>query len=384
MKTQRIKKENGITLVALVVTIIILLILAGVVIGAISGDNGILKKAKEAVNIWKEAEEKEREDLAKLENEIKGGEKEPQYLDIEVPIITVEEKELWTNTSKKITISTKDGYAIKYTLDGSSPSKINGIEYTNEITVTNNCQIRAVYIRDDGLTSRESKEEISKIDKLVPNAPEIESTTPNKHSIIINIKEGTQDKESTIEDGRSGVEEYKYYCTDGERTWESDWTTELSYKFSEIYGALDGVECECYVYSRDRALNESESSERKQSKTVLPSHACYLSGKKTICHLTCPENNYDIFTDEKANALIYFNWYNSTHIQFNVISYISEGCKIYLGNYGVGYNVQEINYHGITYYCNRIGTGANTSLSNIKYGKFGTTVEALLDEYYQE
>lgn len=55
----KLKQKNGITLVALVVTIIILLILAGVVIGAISGDNGILKKAKEAVNIWKEAEEKE-------------------------------------------------------------------------------------------------------------------------------------------------------------------------------------------------------------------------------------------------------------------------------------------------------------------------------------
>ena len=42
------KKETGITLIALVITVIVLLILAGVTIAALSGDNGILKKATEA------------------------------------------------------------------------------------------------------------------------------------------------------------------------------------------------------------------------------------------------------------------------------------------------------------------------------------------------
>ncbi len=40
--------QKGITLVALVITIIVLLILAGVTIAALSGDNGILKRGKEA------------------------------------------------------------------------------------------------------------------------------------------------------------------------------------------------------------------------------------------------------------------------------------------------------------------------------------------------
>ena len=39
------KKENGITLVALVVTIIVLLILAGVSISMIAGENGIATRA---------------------------------------------------------------------------------------------------------------------------------------------------------------------------------------------------------------------------------------------------------------------------------------------------------------------------------------------------
>ena len=42
------KKQGGITLIALVITIIVLLILAAVTINALSGDNGILKRASEA------------------------------------------------------------------------------------------------------------------------------------------------------------------------------------------------------------------------------------------------------------------------------------------------------------------------------------------------
>ncbi len=42
------KKQNGITLVALVITIIVLLILAGVTIAALSGPNGILSNAVKA------------------------------------------------------------------------------------------------------------------------------------------------------------------------------------------------------------------------------------------------------------------------------------------------------------------------------------------------
>lgn len=40
------KKERGITLVALVVTIVVLLILAGVSISMVLGNNGIVTKAK--------------------------------------------------------------------------------------------------------------------------------------------------------------------------------------------------------------------------------------------------------------------------------------------------------------------------------------------------
>ena len=54
------RKNSGITLVALVVTIIVLIILAGVSIGLLLGENGIITKAREAKNIQELAEIKEK------------------------------------------------------------------------------------------------------------------------------------------------------------------------------------------------------------------------------------------------------------------------------------------------------------------------------------
>lgn len=54
------KSQKGITLIALVITIIVLLILAGVTIAMLTGENGILTKAKTADTDTKNAEAAER------------------------------------------------------------------------------------------------------------------------------------------------------------------------------------------------------------------------------------------------------------------------------------------------------------------------------------
>ena len=61
---QRNKKNSGITLIALVITIIVLLILAGVTIATLTGDNGILTKAQEASDKTKQANAEEQVKLA--------------------------------------------------------------------------------------------------------------------------------------------------------------------------------------------------------------------------------------------------------------------------------------------------------------------------------
>lgn len=56
---EKIKNQKGITLVALVVTIIILILLAGVSINLVLGDKGIFNKAKQATEKYEIAQERE-------------------------------------------------------------------------------------------------------------------------------------------------------------------------------------------------------------------------------------------------------------------------------------------------------------------------------------
>ena len=68
------KKEKGITLIALVITIIVLLILAGVTIATLTGDNGILGKAKTAKTTNDEEKAKEQIKIAVMGSYGKDGE----------------------------------------------------------------------------------------------------------------------------------------------------------------------------------------------------------------------------------------------------------------------------------------------------------------------
>ena len=61
----KLKNDKGITLIALVITIIVLLILAGVSIAMLTGDNGLLTRAKEAKSATENAK---KDELAKLED----------------------------------------------------------------------------------------------------------------------------------------------------------------------------------------------------------------------------------------------------------------------------------------------------------------------------
>ena len=70
-----LKEEKGITLIALVITIIVLLILAGVTIASLSGQNGILgkaSKAKEQTEIGNEKDQIQIGAMAALANDLGG------------------------------------------------------------------------------------------------------------------------------------------------------------------------------------------------------------------------------------------------------------------------------------------------------------------------
>ncbi len=71
MINKNIKQNNGITLIALVITIIVLLILAGVAIAMLSGENGILKKAAESKTKTEEGQKEEMSSLLSYEMVLK-------------------------------------------------------------------------------------------------------------------------------------------------------------------------------------------------------------------------------------------------------------------------------------------------------------------------
>ena len=67
LKVNENKKERGITLIALITTIIVLLILAGISIGAITGSNGIIGGAQDAKEETEISQEKEIIDISTVE-----------------------------------------------------------------------------------------------------------------------------------------------------------------------------------------------------------------------------------------------------------------------------------------------------------------------------
>lgn len=76
MRNKEIKSKRGITLIALVVTIVVLLILAGITINLVFADGGILQKASDAADRQKEAEESDKaaiEDFAEQANTLING-----------------------------------------------------------------------------------------------------------------------------------------------------------------------------------------------------------------------------------------------------------------------------------------------------------------------
>lgn len=98
-----LKLENGITLIALVITIIILLILAGVSISMVIGENGIVNKAKKSKEDTEKAKVEEEEALKNLENEIENfveGKKEIDFEQIQGAVL--ENKDFYLSKAQEL------------------------------------------------------------------------------------------------------------------------------------------------------------------------------------------------------------------------------------------------------------------------------------------
>ena len=130
------RNTKGITLIALVVTVIVLIILAGVSISLVLGENGIVnkaKKAKENTELAKTEEETMLNDLVKqIEEGTSGGTTNPPET-----IKTVEEVKGGNYFDKATTIKDSNGNLIKVP-QGFKIAEDSGINVTEGIVIEDN------------------------------------------------------------------------------------------------------------------------------------------------------------------------------------------------------------------------------------------------------
>lgn len=288
------KKEKGITVIALIITIILMLILAGVALNVIIGENGLFKISKKAGEDYKIASIKE-----KIEQEIIALQTEKivndEKLTVEQALVEIWQKEVFSEIDLAEEIGIVEGYVIKLGYDTWNNVIIEGIEkdigvrliciinpkgYTNgkvEILLnTNNDNIsisnieipdemskktnnvyevekNGMYIVKVTLSNGkvlEKEIKISTIDKLPPKDFEISYDYIDSG---FKINANTQDAESTTENVCSAIDRYEYYIKFPNEINFKKYTT------SEIPTYHVG-KYEIYVIAYDKAGNSRKSN----------------------------------------------------------------------------------------------------------------------------
>ena len=127
-KMLKTKEKKGITLIALVITIVVLLVLAGVSIAMLTGNNGILTQAQKSKQATEEAKQKEKEDLIKLE--MLANNSNVNIPNLKEGMIPVK----WNATNKTWEVADKSNTGNDW-YDYSTESK----KWANVVTVKENC-----------------------------------------------------------------------------------------------------------------------------------------------------------------------------------------------------------------------------------------------------
>ena len=314
-KETKAKDNNkGITLIALVVTVIVILILAGISISTLLGNDGLINHSKNAKEDAEISEYKEQLEVIKVtaygaeigtpnkieflytyadaiknDNMFKNAKEVTVDEDREViKIITEEGYELeatidimgngsnidignveididinprtWTNKEVEVSIVGNIGTNMKkmYSINNGTSWE----EYTNPFTVQNNgVQIQAKVVNTENNEETEViTDTIENIDRLKPNefTPTV---TPGENSITINAD--TQDAPATDIDGMSGILGYQFSNDDG-KTW-----TQIQENGSYVFTNLSsGTIYEIRVKVIDNAGNDYTTQTIRTSVTA--------------------------------------------------------------------------------------------------------------------
>lgn len=123
------KNNKGITLLTLVVTIVVLIILAGITINATLGDNGIINKAQESKNKLEDAVNSDQEKLNSLLDEFNNI--------MDTSYISIQESHTTTSITLIAETNMEDVTEYEFFIDGKSYGKQKDKTFTTNITLEN-------------------------------------------------------------------------------------------------------------------------------------------------------------------------------------------------------------------------------------------------------
>lgn len=360
------KKQRGITLIALIITIIVLLILAGISISLVMGENGILKKATQAGERTIESQIKEEIELAITDiqmGEIEKGnqltleilvKQLPNKLEditatLEEPGITGEYKGYKytindkfevriekSNTTKAIKVQvqlqgskgTNDWYTsdvvatISATQNNGAISKIvyqikdeqevEVIGDKTEVTIQTEGENTLNYyaIAEDG-TKTDLKKATIKIDKTKPSNVEVTSKSVGANKVQIGL---------AAQDEGAGIDHYEIYLNDSKKAE----TTENSY---EITGLQGNTNYSIYIKAVDMAGNSSDKSTTINVKTLnlyTNGHLIFESiladsgSQGYVENVFAMEALFDENTKNDPYGGALLGYYNGTYLIFSV------------------------------------------------------------------
>ena len=346
MKTKEMK---GITLVALVITIVVLLILAGVSINTVLGDDGIIKKAKEAAEATKRA----------------SAEEEMNRLVLEYQLASNDET-LESFLQEKVTEGRIDGVTDNGDGTITITKKVEGKDYT--ITVkkpaapTPSVKVGAIRVVSDSTGAGSSLGEAS---------------TRKGTTLYIMI-------ESTISGGTTTVSPevpyavtengtYKFTVTGtvNGKTYTKNVTATVNQYKNEIN--LDEIQIGDYV-------NYTYDIDSASSSYTLESKYSGYSSNQTIAQTT--GLTWKVLNVDKENDtvdIISTNPTSSTVTFANILGYnngpylMNEICKAQYSNKTLGVEARSINLLDMEKHLTAAGiTNRNACTNEVKYGTTNT------------
>lgn len=330
------KKSQGITLIALVITIIVLLILAGITIATLTGDNGILSKATTAKESTKKEEGREIIKLAIEEMRIEKLEKGEE--------LTLEY--IADNIHEKLEIPKED-----VTKNGEPIESIDVIYGDYSYNIDQNYQIE-VFPKGNRpkveIIILDQEQNVKKVRIQVKASTEEGEITTIESVEGLNILVDEHVNDKTFEATRNGKYSFKIITSTGKETIA---TTQISNIQEAVDSLLKGIE---KLQAEGEQQINIEGKADYNVNVILYKGDLVLDGKQEVKGATLANNTYefgdikDVATEEDyAKNTVVLKVEGNLTVQENVVVTAVKSAEGYGGPKGlVVYCTGELNNYG--------------------------------------